>query len=459
MADHGTSKENREPDDMPSMPQNLVDMMTSVTKSLFVNLESHHFVDDTDARLLVREMFRQPEVYYYYFEEEGTTNAVIQEAKERGWITFPTIDRHYYRHPRYKNDFIQITPRDKYTFPWEELVVKKGPRFSRFHVRIGAVVQRQLESAEKIEIVQLHQDALLDRKFMLRAIELARKCTTEPGKDKPSPKVGAVVVRNGKILGEAYRGEPFRGKLAPGDHAEFVLLEKKLKDKQLAGATLYTTLEPCTRRGTGKVPCAERIIDRRLKRVVIGALDPDESVSGKGQMRLQDAGIETALFDPDLAQVITELDREFRRQRKAERDTTQPVSVPDKQFVRTLTGVRDHARRMADVLVEKKSAMSPMMYQQHLDTVFVAAGNGIQRARAAGAFDDQIDLLNILDGVEQGEYAWQTGNLACDRFHGFWYWTKAHDDPGFDERGDYQPYALKRLAEVIDSALIKRDSN
>src|ERR1039458_7468900 len=85
-----------------------------------------------------------------------------------------------------------------------------------------------------------------DRVFMELAIALARRCENEPG--KVSPKVGAAVVRNGLVMGEAFRGE-----LAPGDHAEFTLLEKKLSDGSLAGSTLYTTLEPCTTRNTPKL--------------------------------------------------------------------------------------------------------------------------------------------------------------------------------------------------------------
>jgi pyrimidine deaminase RibD-like protein len=134
---------------------------------------------------------------------------------------------------------------------------------------------------------------------MLRAIDLARKCRSEPG--SISPKVGAVSARDGRAHGEAFRGE-----LAPGEHAEFALLERTLAEKTLAGATLFTTLEPCTARNYPKIASAERLIERRIKRVFIGILDPNDQIRGRGELRLRAAGIEIARFDPDLMPEIEE---------------------------------------------------------------------------------------------------------------------------------------------------------
>ena len=84
-----------------------------------------------------------------------------------------------------------------------------------------------------------------DRRFARLAIEEARKSVPEQD-SRAHPMVGAVVVKNGQVLATAHRGE------AQGNHAEYIALKKRLADDSVAGATVYTTLEPCTTRTNPK---------------------------------------------------------------------------------------------------------------------------------------------------------------------------------------------------------------
>jgi pyrimidine deaminase RibD-like protein/NTP pyrophosphatase (non-canonical NTP hydrolase) len=146
-----------------------------------------------------------------------------------------------------------------------------------------------------------------DRDFIKQAIEASKNCKAESG--KVTPKVGVVVVKNGEKIDIAWRGQE-----APGDHAEFTALEKHLGNTTVAGATVYTTLEPCTARGPEKTPCANRLIDRKIARAVVGMLDPNPTICGKGIRLLRDHNVTTELFPEDLAGEVEDLNRHFRRQ-------------------------------------------------------------------------------------------------------------------------------------------------
>ncbi len=144
-------------------------------------------------------------------------------------------------------------------------------------------------------------------RWMKLAIEEARKSVAEPD-GRTHPKVGVIVVKDGKELGGAYRG-----KGGPGNHAEFSALEKDLRDVPVSGATVYTTLEPGTTRNHPKIPCAERLAERRIGRVVIGMLDPNPDITGKGITTLRRAGVAVELFPDELMSEIEDLNREFAR--------------------------------------------------------------------------------------------------------------------------------------------------
>src|SRR5436309_1277589 len=120
-----------------------------------------------------------------------------------------------------------------------------------------------------------------DFTMMSQAIEEAKKAQKGIVRD---PSVGAVVVMpNGEIF-RAHRSE-----IEPGDHAEFTLLHKKRLGSSdfFKGATLYTTLEPCTNgRHEKKMACADWIITMRISRVVIGIVDPNPTICGRGYWKL-----------------------------------------------------------------------------------------------------------------------------------------------------------------------------
>lgn len=120
---------------------------------------------------------------------------------------------------------------------------------------------------------------MTDRDYMLRAIELAKNGV---GAVDPNPLVGAVIVKDGRIIGEGYHARY-------GDlHAERSAIKNLTESAH--GATIYVTLEPCCHHGK-QPPCTEAILENGIKRVVIGSRDPNPLVSGKGAKFLRAAGV------------------------------------------------------------------------------------------------------------------------------------------------------------------------
>ncbi|MCY6370155.1 bifunctional diaminohydroxyphosphoribosylaminopyrimidine deaminase/5-amino-6-(5-phosphoribosylamino)uracil reductase RibD [Clostridium ganghwense] len=119
----------------------------------------------------------------------------------------------------------------------------------------------------------------MDQEYMKRAIELAKR---GEGYTKPNPLVGAVIVKDNKIIGEGYH--EFYG----GPHAEVNAFRNAVED--VNGAKMYVTLEPCSHYGKTP-PCALAIVKNGIKEVVIGMKDPNPLVAGRGISILEEAGI------------------------------------------------------------------------------------------------------------------------------------------------------------------------
>jgi len=121
-----------------------------------------------------------------------------------------------------------------------------------------------------------------DERFMRRTLELAAKAL---GRTSPNPVVGAVIVRNGRIIGEGFH------RRAGLPHAEREALRRIAETAR--GATIYVNLEPCSHYGRTP-PCADALIEAGIKRVVVGMVDPNPLVQGRGLRRLRRAGIAVA---------------------------------------------------------------------------------------------------------------------------------------------------------------------
>ena len=122
-------------------------------------------------------------------------------------------------------------------------------------------------------------------KYIRRCIELASNGLCNAA---PNPMVGAVIVHNGKIIGEGYHARYGEG------HAEVNAIRSVKDESLLKESTIYVSLEPCSHYGKTP-PCADLIISKGIPRVVVGCIDPFSQVSGRGIQKLRDAGIDVTV--------------------------------------------------------------------------------------------------------------------------------------------------------------------
>src|SRR4051812_753937 len=123
----------------------------------------------------------------------------------------------------------------------------------------------------------------IDREHLRRALALSEGGR---GRVSPNPLVGAVIVRDGEVIGEGFHAE------LGGLHAErAALADARRRGADPRGATMYVTLEPCAHQGR-QPPCVEAILEAGIGRVVIASDDPSEKAAGRGPGILRDGGVE-----------------------------------------------------------------------------------------------------------------------------------------------------------------------
>lgn len=287
-------------------------------KSLIVSIETLKEAVEQLKKVEESESYKQIyEKIHGTLKELTWITPVIVEIKSnipsteepKGIEAFPDWMLHYYRSGREKL-FIFASPEtmvrpSRYYLPpkW-----RKGNRISYFISEERPLLSVRYQARwefwerEAANAAQLIAEGV-SFDHLKMAIELAKKCESKAGK----PKVGAVIVKDGKVIAKAYRGEDGTDR-----HAEEIAIGKCEK-QDLKGATLITTLEPCIpdARHPDKASCAQLIIQNEIKKVIIGIIDPNRKVHGGGDIMLRANGILVAYFPSELSREIWELNKEF----------------------------------------------------------------------------------------------------------------------------------------------------
>jgi diaminohydroxyphosphoribosylaminopyrimidine deaminase/5-amino-6-(5-phosphoribosylamino)uracil reductase len=211
-----------------------------------------------------------------------------------------------------------------------------------------------------------------DTRHLTRALELAAEAR---GKTSPNPLVGAVVVKDGRTIGEGYHEQ------AGGPHAERAALAACTEDP--AGATMYVTLEPCCHHGRTP-PCTEAILEAGIKRVVIASDDPTTKAAGRGLGILRDEGVRVDHVDGDVSESARLINQPFRKHAR----TGRPLVVF--KAAMTLDGKVATASGDSKWISSRASRERAHRWREEADAVAVGIGTALAddpqlTARAPGA--------------------------------------------------------------------------
>jgi ATP-dependent DNA helicase RecG len=255
---------------------------------------------------------------------------------------------------------------------------------------------------------------------MEMAVEVMRKSVDEGRDDgKACPKVGAVIVFPDGRTRTACRGE-----LRDGDHAEYTLIERMLRDVRLDECVLFATLEPCApgSRKPPKCSCAERIVRSRIKEVYVGIEDPDPTVDRKGIKYLQDSGVTVRLFERDLQEKIQGANADFiaqalDRRAKAEAEANSNVVLSHLED-RTRLSIQDLDSKALSHFNHFLPAVSSEseLYQRYVAQGIASEEDGVGHATGFG---------DILFGKSAPQHARLLGSI--------------HYSSGREETRDFEP--------------------
>src|SRR4051812_32889044 len=193
----------------------------------------------------------------------------------------------------------------------------------------------------------------------MRALELAAEAR---GQTSPNPLVGAVIVKDGRTIGEGYHhraGDP---------HAERMALAACSEDP--AGATIYVTLEPCCHHGRTP-PCTDAIVEAGIKRVVIASDDPTVHAAGRGPGILRDEGIRVDHVDGEVEAAARLLNQPFRKHAR----TRRPLVVF--KWAMTLDGKVATASGDSKWISSEASRMRSHRWRAECDAVAVGIGTAL----------------------------------------------------------------------------------
>jgi ATP-dependent DNA helicase RecG len=229
------------------------------------------------------------------------------------------------------------------------------------------------------------------KEYMKLAVEVMKNSIPERKKKDPSPYVGAVLVFPDGTVETAYRGE-FR----EGDHAEYTVLDKKHRQKDLTGCWLFATLEPCApgARNSPKVSCAERIVNARISDVWFGIEDKNPKVDHGGIYHLVDNHVNVHQFTPEFYNEIEEFNKEFMKwanlkndEEKAKKqkpldhldkraDATNMESLSETALQKFLTESKRNFKPNSDEFLQELKEMDLLEYNESSKT-YLPTGNAI----------------------------------------------------------------------------------